>query len=91
MPKEPPRTWENGELSKEVRTKMRTCWKQLVTSRKVVLGQQGKVSDNMTILLQHLANAEPEFEPYNTEGLTSGSKIHKAVRYFVEKEMGRVT
>ena len=91
MPRDQPRTWENGELSKEVRAKMRTCWKQLVSSRKVVLGQQGKVSDNMAALLQHLAKTEPEFEPYTTEGLTSGSRMHKAVRYFVEKEMGRVT
>ena len=69
---------------------MRTRWKELVTLKKVTLGQQGKVSANMTTLLLHLANTEPNFEPYTTEGLTSGSRIYRAVRHFVEKEMGRV-
>ena len=45
----------------------------------------------MVTLLKHLAETEPEFEPYNTEGLTSGSKMYRAVRHFVEKEMGRQT
>ena len=63
----------------------------MVSQKKVDPGQQGKVSNNMTALLQHLANTEPEFEPYNTEGLTSGTRMYRAVRHFVEREMGKLT